>query len=353
MLYNRTNIMKGTLYALKNIMNKSPLSTFIYVLITCLVFANVYVYSHIFTSTIPEPLYPVTETAPDESGLESEEQEPPKNVLPEGYEYIQAGLSDTHSGTLLLVNSTHSFVFDNVPTVIPTSENVSIYYNKTKSYSVRDINVSMNAEAVTALNRMLDDFSAFQGGKKSLIILEGLRTYEAQQQILDEKIAALGPEQTIAQTPGASEHHTGYAMDMDLYENGVIATFTGEGDYAWIYENAHKYGFVLRYQEGKESITGISPESWHFRYVGVPHAEYMYKNNLSLEEYIDALAMYPFESGHLSVTDEATGASYEIYSVAVNADGTQVPVPASPDGSVAYTLSGDNSGHVIVTVKKA
>ena len=75
-------------------MNKSPLSTFIYVLITCLVFANVYVYSHIFTSTIPEPLYPVTEAAPDEAGLESEEQEPPKNVLPEGYEYIQAGLSD-------------------------------------------------------------------------------------------------------------------------------------------------------------------------------------------------------------------------------------------------------------------
>ena len=267
-------------------MNKSPLSTFIYVLITCLVFANVYVYSHIFTSTIPEPLYPVTEAAPDEAGLESEEQEPPKNVLPEGYEYIQAGLSDTHSGTLLLVNSTHSFVFDNVPTVIPTSENVSIYYNKTKSYSVRDINVSMNAEAVTALNRMLDDFSAFQGGKKSLIILEGLRTYEAQQQILDEKIAALGPEQTIAQTPGASEHHTGYAMDMDLYENGVIATFTGEGDYAWIYENAHKYGFVLRYQEGKESITGISPESWHFRYVGVKDAKAIMSAGLCLEEYL-------------------------------------------------------------------
>ena len=205
-------------------------------------------------------------------------------------------------------------------------------------------------EAVAALNRMLDDFSAYQGGKKTLIILEGLRSYEEQQEILNEKIAALGAEQTIAQTPGASEHHTGYAMDMDLYIDGVISTFVGEGDYAWIYENAHKYGFVLRYAEGKESITGISPESWHFRYVGVPHAEYMYKNNLSLEEYIDTLALYPFESAHLSVSDEATGSLYEIYSVAVNADGTQVPVPVSAD---MYTLSGDNSGHVIVTVKKA
>lgn len=84
-----------------------------------------------------------------------------------------------------------------------------------------------------------------------------------------------------------------------------------------------------------------------------PHAEYMYKNGLSLEEYIDALALYPFKSARLTVSDEATGALYEIYSVAVDADGTEIPVPASPDGSVAYTLSGDNNGHVIVTVKKA
>ncbi len=333
-------------------MNKSPVSTFVYVLITCLVFANVYVYSQIFTSDIPEPNYPITDNITDNAGTDEngEKEEEPKNVLPEGYQYITANTSDTHSGTLILVNSTHAFVFDNVPSVVPVTENVSVYYNKTKSYSVRDINVSMNTEAVAALNRMLDDFSAYQGGKKTLIILEGLRSYEEQQEILNEKIAALGAEQTIAQTPGASEHHTGYAMDMDLYIDGVISTFVGEGDYAWIYENAHKYGFVLRYAEGKESITGISPESWHFRYVGVPHAEYMYKNNLSLEEYIDTLALYPFESAHLSVSDEATGSLYEIYSVAVNADGTQVPVPASAD---MYTLSGDNSGHVIVTVKKA
>lgn len=50
-----------------------------------------------------------------------------------------------------------------------------------------------------------------------------------------------------------------------------------------------------------------------------PHAEYMYKNGLSLEEYIDALALYPFKSARLTVSDEATGALYEIYSVAVDA----------------------------------
>ena len=139
-------------------MNKSPFSTVVYVLITCLVFANVYVYSQIFTSNIPEPSYPTPAGTPEQTD-QTEQTPEPEDVLPEGYTTVQANLSDTHSGTLVLVNSTHPFVFDNVPTIIPTNENVSIYYNKTKSYSVRDINVSMNAEAVTALNKMLDDLS--------------------------------------------------------------------------------------------------------------------------------------------------------------------------------------------------
>ena len=113
-------------------MNKSPFSTVVYVLITCLVFANVYVYSQIFTDTIPEPNYPTPVSTPEQAD-QNDIQPEPEDVLPEGYTTVQAGLSDTHSGTLVLVNSTHPFVFDNVPTIIPTSENVSIYYTKTKS----------------------------------------------------------------------------------------------------------------------------------------------------------------------------------------------------------------------------
>ncbi len=323
-------------------MNKS---TFACILITCLVFANFYVYSRIFIHSVPEPDYPV----PDPTGTDAHAEDEPSNVLPENYTTLSATIGDALTGPLVLVNITHPFTFDAAPTLFNVGENISVYGAKSSNYSVRDTNVSLNSEVITALNAMLDDFCAYQNGKRSLIVLEGHRTYEKQLEILNEKIAALGENQTIAQKPGYSEHHTGLAMDIDLYIDGVISTFTGEGEYAWIFENAHKYGFILRYPADKESITGISYESWHFRYVGVPHAEYMYKNGLTLEEYIDVLALYPFESTHLTVSTEADGASYEIYSVAVPIDGTPVPVPTDK----AYTLSGDNNGHVIVTVQTA
>ena len=59
--------------------------------------------------------------------------------------------------------------------------------------------------------------------------------------------------------------------------------------YLWLKENSWKFGFVLRYPEGKEDITGNLPEPWHFRYVGRHHAAEMYRSGLCLEEYIDSL----------------------------------------------------------------
>ena len=59
---------------------------------------------------------------------------------------------------------------------------------------------------------------------------------------------------------------------------------TPEGE--WLANNAHKFGFILRYPADKVHITGIRYEPWHFRYVGLPHSELMYKQNLALEEYL-------------------------------------------------------------------
>ncbi len=333
-------------------MNRNTVLT---VLITCFIFANVFLYSKIFTDTILEPSYvsesdvPVTEN----EGDMAEDAGSNQNVLPPDYKYITANLADTYAGTLVLVNSTHPFVFENTPTVVPGDAVESVYYNKTTSYSVRDINVSLNTVATAALNKMLDDFYAHMGNKKNIILTQGHRTYEEQQAMFDLKVEQLGADQAIAQKPGDSEHHTGLAMDISTYEGGIMGTFTGEGDYAWIHRNAHKYGFILRYPAGKEAETGIDYESWHFRYVGIPHAEYMYTNDLTLEKYIEYLALYPFESVHLPITDTASGDMYEVYSVPVTADGARVPVPSVSDDSGEYTLSGDNNGHVIVTVKKS
>ncbi len=94
--------------------------------------------------------------------------------------------------------------------------------------------------------------------------------------------------------PGLSEHHTGLALDVldsKWYEEGKMLEegFGGTDAGKWLAENSCHYGFVIRYQKGKEKLTGINYEPWHIRYVGQKNAEYMTTNNLVLEEYVDQL----------------------------------------------------------------
>lgn len=90
--------------------------------------------------------------------------------------------------------------------------------------------------------------------------------------------------------PGASEHQIGLSLDIlcDTYKNldeGFGDTKEGE----WMAQNSYKYGFILRYPSGKEDITGIMYEPWHFRYVGIDAATEIFENNETLEEFIERL----------------------------------------------------------------
>ncbi|MDR2558798.1 MAG: M15 family metallopeptidase [Oscillospiraceae bacterium] len=98
----------------------------------------------------------------------------------------------------------------------------------------------------------------------------------------------------IAQ-PGASEHNAGVAVDIlnadwFLYNNDVTEEFERTPEFRWLAENSWKYGFILRYPQGKEEVTGFIYEPWHFRYVGIDVAEQIKNSGLTLEEYID---LYP------------------------------------------------------------
>lgn len=96
--------------------------------------------------------------------------------------------------------------------------------------------------------------------------------------------------------PGHSEHHTGLALDL-LDQQWVASGRTLEPDYdtqasqQWLVDTMSDYGFILRYPKGKEEITGIQYESWHFRYVGVEHAHFMELHDLVLEEYIELVKL--------------------------------------------------------------
>jgi len=119
-----------------------------------------------------------------------------------------------------------------------------------------------------------------------LMVSSSYRTYDKQQKVYDEYKESYGTEyaDSIAAHAGYSEHQTGYAIDM--FEKGTTQkTFHTTDSYKWLLENAHKYGFILRYPEDKEDITGYSFESWHYRYVGVEIATYIYENKITYDEY--------------------------------------------------------------------
>ncbi len=89
--------------------------------------------------------------------------------------------------------------------------------------------------------------------------------------------------------PGTSEHEAGLAMDIACKTyTGLNEGFADTDAGKWLKDNAYKYGFILRYPKGKEYITGIEFEPWHFRYVGIEAAKEIYNKNWTLEEYVRA-----------------------------------------------------------------
>ena len=88
--------------------------------------------------------------------------------------------------------------------------------------------------------------------------------------------------------PTYSEHHTGLCMDVSSasVNFGLVEAYGDTKEGKWLAANAHKYGYVIRYPKGKESITGYSYEPWHIRYLGVDLASYLYRNGLTYEEFV-------------------------------------------------------------------
>lgn len=88
--------------------------------------------------------------------------------------------------------------------------------------------------------------------------------------------------------PGCSEHSTGLAFDIVAFDYQMLDEKQANTDESiWLRKHCAEYGFILRYPEGKEDITGISYESWHFRYVGKEAAQYIMQEGITLEEYLE------------------------------------------------------------------
>ncbi len=132
-----------------------------------------------------------------------------------------------------------------------------------------------------------------KAGYKKIKITSGYRTQAYQKQLFDNRVRIFRPiykdmaeemATTIVARPGTSEHQVGLAFDISY---GTGQNFIGSSASKWMANNCAQYGFILRYPEGKEVITGVSYEPWHFRYVGIELANYLTQHKLTLEEYYD------------------------------------------------------------------
>ena len=166
--------------------------------------------------------------------------------------------------------------------VIP-SDIVKVKYSGTKA----------NRTATEALGNMLR--AAVSSGIGKWQISSAYRTYKEQQKLVDNSVStylknhpdwsrkrALSATYNTVAPAGTSEHQTGLAFDVTV--PGV--SFTGTEQQKWLHQHCHEYGFVIRFTQEKQSITGFIAESWHIRYVGYEAAQIMTKNNWCLEEYV-------------------------------------------------------------------
>jgi len=174
--------------------------------------------------------------------------------------------------SLILVNLSHGYPADMEQDLIPVH----------KDYPC----ILLEREAARALTRLMAELD----GWKHIVPVSGWRSWEEQQAIYEESFRENGPEFTkrYVAPPGHSEHQTGLAIDLGLRQGEIDfirPLFPYEGISQRFRELAPVYGFIERYPAGKEDITGIAHEPWHFRYVGTPHAEKMTVLGLALEEY--------------------------------------------------------------------
>ncbi len=120
----------------------------------------------------------------------------------------------------------------------------------------------------------------------TLYAISGYRDYTYQKNLYENYVSKDGKEKadTYSARPGHSEHHTGLAIDLS---NKTISyeEFEKTEEFKWLQDNAHKYGFILRYPEDKVNETLYQYEPWHYRYVGTKISTYIKKHNISFEEY--------------------------------------------------------------------
>ncbi len=210
----------------------------------------------------------------DESVFSSTSDEQPDDNVDEQEEVVPSVDTQTITSIYKVTNKSHLINSNYVPS------------------DLRVANVSSNGtqylrdEAATHLEQMIQDAS--RDGIQ-LYLVSGYRSYSTQVDLYNEYVRTDGKElaDTYDAQPGASEHQLGLAVDLSDGDRShdIDYSFEGTSAYQWLLSNSYKYGYILRYPQNKQSITGIVYNPWSFRYIGVEEATKIYESGLTVEEY--------------------------------------------------------------------
>ena len=189
--------------------------------------------------------------------------------------------ADIDSGYLILVNKSNGLDRDYKPDDLTAIK----YYASNRGADGR----FMREAAANAFHSLVEEALK---SDLTVVVTTAYRSYSFQSVLYNNYVAADGPAaDRYSARPGKSEHQTGLAADVSSpsvnYE--LTADFAGTAEGKWLAANAHLFGFIIRYPNGKEEITGYLYEPWHIRYAGLTAAEYIYTRNITLEEYLQLI----------------------------------------------------------------
>ena len=247
---------------------------------------------------------------------------------------LKLAYSNIHMGNLVLVNRKYP---------INKRESLTIY--NLESVSPENTKILLDKTAAVMLRKLIQACN----GEKEIVPVSGFRPLSEQIAIFNDSMNENGEEFTskYVALPNHSEHQTGLAIDVAKNEadiDFICPSFPYEGVCQEFREKAAQYGFIERYPKGKEAITGISHEPWHFRYVGNPHSQIISDNNFTLEEYVEYLKQFPYEGIHLQVINHKRIA--EVFYVKAREEAKSVYMPEN----ISYSVSGNNIDGFVVTV---
>ncbi len=288
----------------------------------------------------PSPT-PSPEPSPTPTPTPSEDpKDPDFDLKPTGVLTVTKKPEDLSKGTLVLVG-------EKTPYASSLTKDLKIIKTQgTGVLSVSEFMHQVTEDTLWAFESMVVALQKETLTTKSLLVRSAFRDEQYFKDLIEKN---KDHPEFKTETPGASEHHTGLAMDVKFWDGTgsyTVGLDSVASESLWLKRNAHRFGIIERYTKDKADLTGKDAESDHFRYVGIAHASYMYQKNLCFEEYLEEIKAYGPDN-RLVVTDD-NGYSWSVYYIAANMTGETTLV--LPKG-VVYEISGNNKDGFIVSVK--